>query len=198
VTGTSASSTARRAACFVDRDGTLMVDTHYPSDPDAVRLIDGAAEAIARVHALGVPVVIVTNQGGIARGYLTEQQYAAVRARLERLLGDAGATVLATYHCPHWGPVSGPCACRKPATGLYRQAAAEHGLDLARSAYIGDRWRDVQPALELGGFGVLVPSPDTPAEEIDRARAEANVAPSLGDAVALWLASLAPVASHGR
>lgn len=180
-------SGAPRPACFVDRDGTVMVDTHYPSQPGAVRLLAGVPAALRRVRDLALPIVIVTNQGGIARGYLTEAQYQAVRARLDALLAADGITPLATYHCPHYEPVTGPCDCRKPATGMYRRAAAEHGLDLARSAYIGDRFRDVQPALTLGGFGVLVPSPDTPDEDIERARREAHVAPSLDEAIALWL-----------
>jgi D-glycero-D-manno-heptose 1,7-bisphosphate phosphatase len=176
-----------RPACFVDRDGTVMVDTHYPSRPDAVRVLAGVPAALRAVQALALPIVIVTNQGGIARGYLTEAQYAAVRARLDALLAAEGIAPLATYHCPHYEPVTGPCDCRKPATGLYRRAAAEHDLDLARSAYIGDRFRDVQPALSLGGFGVLVPGPDTPDADVERARAEANLAPTLADAIALWL-----------
>lgn len=175
-----------RPACFVDRDGTIMVDTHYPSQPAAVRLLDGVPAALRRVRDAGLPIVVVTNQGGIARGYLTEAQYQQVKARLDALLAAEGIVPLATYHCPHYEPVSGPCDCRKPATGMYRRGAEEHHLDLTRSAYIGDRFRDVQPGLTLGGFGVLVPSPDTPDDDVQRAREQANVAPSLDDAIALW------------
>lgn len=185
-----------RPACFVDRDGTIMADTHYPSDPAQVRLIAGAAQALAEVNAHGIPVVIVTNQGGIARGYLTEAQYETVRARLESLLKTAGVTVHATYHCPHWEPVTGPCDCRKPGLGMYRRAAAEHGLDLARSVYIGDRWRDVKPGLDLGGLGVLVPGPDTPDDDVAQARTHAHVVPALHDAVSLHFAALARAIDH--
>ena len=177
-------------ACFVDRDGTLMVDTHYPNDPSQVRLLPGAAAALARVAARRLPIVVVTNQGGIARGLVSLDQYAAVRDRLVALLAEQQVPVLATYHCPHWEPVSGPCDCRKPATGLYRQAAAEHTLDLARSVYIGDRWRDVAPGLALGGLGVLVPGPGTPDADIASARAAAHVVPALDDAVSLHFAHL--------
>lgn len=179
-----------RPACFVDRDGTVMADTHYPSDPDAVRLIPGVTDALAAVNARGIPVVIITNQGGIARGFLTESQYQAVRARLDALLLQAGVHVLDTYHCPHWEPVSGPCACRKPAPGMYRRAAADHDLDVTRSVYIGDRWRDVKPGLELGGLGVLVPSADTSDGDIALAREQAHVVPALRDAVDLFFATL--------
>ncbi len=192
------SERALRPACFVDRDGTVMADTHYPSSPDAVRLIPGVVEALAAVNAREIPIVIITNQGGIARGYYTESQYQAVRARLEALLEQAGVRVLDTYHCPHWEPVSGPCACRKPAPGMYLRAAAEHDLDVTRSVYIGDRWRDVKPGLELGGFGVLVPCPDTSDDDIALARAQAHVVPALRDAVDLFLASLDAEGARAR
>jgi len=193
VTVTSARHAAPyRAACFVDRDGTLMVDTHYPSDPDRVRLIPGAADALNACNTAGVPVIVVTNQSGISRGLLTEAQYQLVRARLESELARAGARVDATYHCPHWIDVTGPCDCRKPGLGMYRRAAVDHALDLSRSGYIGDRWRDVQPAVETGGVGVLVPSVDTSDADVLFARAQAYVMPSLGDAVSHFLATLRP------
>jgi histidinol-phosphate phosphatase family protein len=186
------------AACFVDRDGTIMVDTHYPNDPSQVRLIPGVAAALRRVVARGLPIVVVTNQGGIARGLVSPAQYEAVRGRLVALLAEAGVPVLATYHCPHWEPVSGPCDCRKPAPGLYRRAAADHALELSASAFIGDRWRDVAPGIALGGLGVLVPSADTPADDIAAARAAAHVVPALDDAVSLFVARLEAGASHAR
>jgi len=193
-----ATERALRPACFIDRDGTVMADTHYPSDPDAVRLIPGVAEALAALNARDIPVVIITNQGGIARGYLTDTQYQAVRARLDGLLQRSGVLVLDTYHCPHWEPVSGPCACRKPAPGMYQRAAAAHDLDVTRSVYIGDRWRDVKPGLDLGGLGVLVPGPDTSDDEIGLARAHAHVVPALRDAVDLFLATLDAEGARAR
>jgi histidinol-phosphate phosphatase family protein len=168
-----------------------MVDTHYPSSPEQVRVIPGAAQALARCNARGIPVIVVTNQSGIGRGLLTEAQYEAVRARLESELARAGARVDATYHCPHWEGVTGPCDCRKPALGMYRQAAREHALDLSRSAYIGDRWRDVQPALATGGMGVLVPGNNTRDDDVRAARADAYVVPTLSDAIDLFLATFA-------
>lgn len=186
----AAASAQGQPACFVDRDGTLMIDTHYPSDPDRVRVIAGVADALIACNRAGVPVIVVTNQSGISRGLLTEAQYQLVRARLESELARAGARVDATYHCPHWIDVTGPCDCRKPGLGMYLRAAAEHGIDLSRSGYIGDRWRDVQPAVATGGVGVLVPSVDTSDADVQSARADAYVMPSLGDAVSHFLATL--------
>ena len=184
----------RAPALFIDRDGTIIADAHYLADPAGVRLLPGAASAIAAANAARVPVVVVTNQSGIARGLITPAQYEATRARTDALLARQGARVLATYHCPHWPDVTGPCDCRKPALGMYRDAAAHHALDLARSAYIGDRWRDVSPALATGGVGILVPGRETPADDIERARemlsSRLTIAASLTEAVHLALASV--------
>lgn len=177
-----------RNAVFVDRDGTLMVDTHYINDPAKVQLIADAPGALQMARTAGLPIVVVTNQSGIGRGMITPAQYAAVRDRLTSLLAAHGAAVDATYHCPHFVERDGPCDCRKPELGMYHAAARDHGLSLHGSAFMGDRWRDVAPALEVGGFGVLVPRPASPSAEIDRARAEANVAPTLTDAMQLYLA----------
>jgi histidinol-phosphate phosphatase family protein len=174
----------------VDRDGTLMLDTHYPSRPEQVRLIPGVADALSAVNARGIPVVVVTNQSGIGRGLLSKANYEAVRAQLDHELTRAGARLDATYHCPHWNERTGPCDCRKPGLGMYRQAAAEHTLDLSRSGYIGDRWTDVEPAISTGGLGVLVPGPGTRDADIMSARAHAHVVPSLRDAIDLFLAHL--------
>ena len=101
-------------------------------------------------------MIVVTNQSGIARGLLTEQDYERVRMRLDKLLDAEGARIDASYHCPHHPDFSGPCECRKPGLKLYLQAAAEHGLDLSRSFYVGDRMRDVYPTLNLHGQGILI------------------------------------------
>lgn len=146
--------TGRRPAVFLDRDGTIIVDRHYLGDPDGVELIAGAAEAIARLNRAGIPVVLVTNQSGIGRGLFTPADFDAVQSRLDEELARAGARLDAVYHCPH-SPAAG-CECRKPAAGLFERAAAEHGLDLERSYFIGDRWRDVAPGIAQGGVGLLV------------------------------------------
>lgn len=174
-----------RRAVFLDRDGTINVDTHFVRRPEDVRLIPGAAEAIARLNAEGIPVVVVSNQSGIGRGLLTRAEYDAVRARIDELLALSGAHIDATYICPHAPSPDGTalCQCRKPSTLLFRTAASEKSIDLSRSTFIGDRWRDVAPALELGARGILIPSPDTSAADVERARAELRVADTLGEAV---------------
>jgi histidinol-phosphate phosphatase family protein len=149
-------SAGRRAAVFLDRDGTIIEDVGYLADPERVRLLPGAAEAIGRLNHAGLLAVVVTNQSGIARGLLDEVAYQATRERLDQLLADRGAHLDAQYHCPHHPELSGPCQCRKPGLLLYRQAAEELGIDLAASWWLGDRLRDVQPARAFGGRGVFL------------------------------------------
>lgn len=147
---------SRRPAVFVDRDGTLIAEREYLADPDGIELIEGSVDALRRLRAAGYALVIVTNQSGIARGLYTEDDYRRVAARLDEILEDEGAPVDGTYYCPHHPDHTGPCNCRKPATGMYETAARELGLDLQASWYIGDKLTDVAPALELGGRGILV------------------------------------------
>jgi D-glycero-D-manno-heptose 1,7-bisphosphate phosphatase len=184
--------TPPRSGVFLDRDGTIIRDADYVKDPADVELLPGVARAIARLNARGVPVIVVTNQSGIARGLLTQADYDAVRRRLDELLAADGARIDATYVCPHHPDYGGACDCRKPGTLLYRQAAAAHAIDLAHSTFVGDRWRDVAPGVELGGRGILVAGPTTPADERRRAAADAEVVESLEEAVSRVLASLAP------
>lgn len=143
-------------AVFVDRDGTLMVERNYLSDPDGVELVPAAVAALIVLRELGYALVVVTNQSGIARGTYTLADYRAVAARLDHVLQEAGVPVDGTYFCPHHPEITGPCSCRKPDTGMYLQAAEELGLDLARSWYVGDKVTDVLPAVALGGRGILV------------------------------------------
>lgn len=181
-----------RPAAFLDRDGTLMLDTNYVADPAKVVLVPGAASAVRRLNEAGITTVVVTNQSGIALGLLSEADYQAVRLRLEQLLRAEGARLDASFHCPHHPEVSGLCECRKPGLGLYRRAAAELGLDLARSLYVGDRYRDIQPGLELGGFARLVPSAASPPSDVERAAAAGLLARTLEAAVEEYLGSGLP------
>ena len=182
----------RPQAALLDRDGTIIVDYHYLNDRDRVELLPGAAEAIRRLAAAGIPSIVCTNQSGIARGAISFVQYHAVRRRMEELLLAEGAVLLDTFSCPHHPEVTGPCPCRKPDTGLYERAAAVHKLDLARCLYAGDRYRDVAACTVFGGRGIFVESRVSEPADRDRAVAEGmSVAPSLLDGVRPLLESLA-------
>jgi D-glycero-D-manno-heptose 1,7-bisphosphate phosphatase len=141
---------------FLDRDGTIIEEKQYLSDPDGVKLVAGAAEALRDLRSAGYALVLVTNQSGIARGLFSEAAFRDVQARVDALLAGYGARLDAVLYCPHHPDFTGPCDCRKPGLGLYRRAASELDLDLATSVYTGDRLSDVLPALETGGVGYLV------------------------------------------
>jgi HAD superfamily hydrolase (TIGR01662 family) len=168
-------------AVLFDRDGTLVVDVPYNSDPALVRPVPGARSALDLLRGAGIPTGIVTNQSGIARGRLTADQAAAVTARVVDLLGPFGSV----RTCPH-GPDDG-CRCRKPAPGMVLDAAAELGVDPREVVVIGDIGADVQAAAAAGARGVLVPTPVTRPEEVAAAPV---VAPDLRSAVELVLAGV--------
>jgi D-glycero-D-manno-heptose 1,7-bisphosphate phosphatase len=147
---------AVRRAAFIDRDGTLIEEHGELGNPDGVALIRGAADAVRRLNEAGVLAVLVTNQSGIAKGLFSLRDFEAVQSRMMDLLAEQGARLDRVYMCPHHPDVDGPCDCRKPGAALYRRAAGDLGIDLARSFYIGDRWRDVAVTEEVGGTPILV------------------------------------------
>jgi histidinol-phosphate phosphatase family protein len=168
---------------FLDRDGTIIVDTSYIGDPAKVQLIPGAAAAIARLNQARIPVIVVSNQSGIGRELFTMDDYRRVERRVEEALAECGARLDAVYICPHAPDEDEPCECRKPGTKLFRDAAAQSDLDLAQSWYAGDRWRDVEPAIAFGGRPALVPADSTPRHELERAAALGAMFDSLASVV---------------
>ena len=149
---------------ILDRDGTLNRDTGYVKTPEGLELLPGVVQAVARLNHLGARVVVVTNQSGVGRGFLTSETLATIHARLRALLGAGGATLDAIYYCPHH-PDEG-CACRKPGTALIDRAAAELGLDLSRVVMVGDQRRDVDLARKIGARSVLVTTGPTSLESL--------------------------------
>jgi HAD superfamily hydrolase (TIGR01662 family) len=147
-------------AVLFDRDGTLIVDVPYCADPALVRPVPAARAALALLRDAGVPVGVVTNQSGIARGLVRRDQVDAVNRRVDDLLGPFDVWQL----CPH-GPGDG-CACRKPAPGMVLAAAERLGVAPERVAVVGDIAADVGAAEAVGARSVLVPTPVTLPEEV--------------------------------
>ncbi|UGS35776.1 HAD-IIIA family hydrolase [Capillimicrobium parvum] len=175
----SPAANRRPAAVLLDRDGTLVVDVPYNGDPERVVPTPTAQRALDRLRGAGVPLAVVSNQSGIARGLLDRGQVEAVNRRVEELLGPIGPVLI----CPH-GPEEG-CACRKPQPGLVLAAARALGVEPSRCAVIGDIGADVQAARAAGARAVLVPTAVTRREEI---AAAPEVAADLDAAVTLLLA----------
>jgi histidinol-phosphate phosphatase family protein len=169
----------RPEAVLLDRDDTILIDVPYNGDPQKAVPVPGAKAALRRLREAGLPLAVVSNQSGIARGLIDAAQVRAVNARAERLLGPIDEWLL----CPH-GPDDG-CECRKPAPGMVLEAAARLGVRPERCALIGDIAADVQAAQAAGAIAVLVPTERTEAEDIRRAPL---VVPTLAAAVDLLLA----------
>lgn len=133
-------------AVFIDRDGTIMENVDYCSDPKEVKIFPGVCEALKCLKSKGFKVIIVTNQSGIGRGFFSIEQYRAVEAEVLCQLG--GGLIDATYFCPD---IPGqPSSYRKPSPGMILQAAREHGVNLARSFLIGDKEIDVECGRNAG------------------------------------------------
>lgn len=150
-----------RPAIFLDRDGTLIEDANYLSRIEQVKLLPGAAEAVKLWNDAGWPVILITNQSGVARGYFPEERVHEVHRHLKLLLAEHGARLDAVYYCPHHpeGIVKEyrkPCECRKPRPGMILQAALEHDIDLSRSVMIGDKVDDMHAAEAAGCYGLYV------------------------------------------
>ncbi|GAB2950515.1 HAD-IIIA family hydrolase [Nonomuraea sp. N2-4H] len=153
----------RPGAVLFDRDGTLIKDVPYNGDPALVEPMPGAVEALCRLRRADVPVAVVTNQSGVAKGLLSPDDMDQVNARVEELLGPFDAWAI----CVH-GDADG-CTCRKPAPGLVIRAAAVLDVSPRDCVVVGDIGRDMEAARAAGARGILVPTEQTRQEEIDQA-----------------------------
>ena len=177
----------RRAAIFLDKDGTLVEDVPYNVDPALIRLGRGAVDGLRMLHGAGYPLIVISNQSGVARGYFAETALGAVEAQLRELLGEAGVPLAGFYYCPHHpeGSVARyavVCDCRKPLPGLIVRAAREHGVDLARSWFIGDILHDVEAAHRAGCRAVLLDNGHETEWEVSPSRTPDVVVPDLAEA----------------
>ncbi len=171
-----------KGAAFLDRDGVINDQTAFVNKPDDFRLLPGAAAAVRRLNEAQIPVVVITNQGGIALGYLTEEDLAAIHRHMAELLAAEGARVDAVYYCPYLpkaavirkGPTSAlagapqahqpgtipryakECSDRKPGIGMLERARDELGIDLAKSFLVGDATTDILAGLRAGCTTILV------------------------------------------
>ena len=146
--------TTPRRTVLLDRDGTINVERHYLSDPDALELYPGVGAALRRLQEAGFSLVVLTNQSGIARGYFDLAQLERIHNRLRALLAVDGVTLDGIFLCPH-GP-DDACACRKPLPGMVEQAVAALGFDPRHAVMIGDKAVDVDMGQAVGAQTILV------------------------------------------
>lgn len=145
---------ALRPAVFLDRDGTVAEEVGYLNHLSRFRLFPFVTAAVRRLNEAGLPVLVITNQSGVGRGYFPESLVHAVHEQMRQQLAAGGARVEAIYYCPHTSADS--CSCRKPKTGMLDGAAQEHAIDLKRSFVVGDRYGDVQLARNVSARSILV------------------------------------------
>lgn len=182
---------------FIDRDGTLNEERDFLTDPSDLCLIDGAGPALRDLNRAGVTTCVISNQSGIARGYLTEQTLERIHKRLVRELESDGATIDGIYYCPHHPtegipPYQKECDCRKPKPGMLLRAAGDFGLELDRSFVVGDKLDDIRTGQAVGARTILVLT-GYGAQSNSRAAREGvtadHVAPSIREAVDFILRS---------
>lgn len=151
----------QRRAVFLDKDGTLLVDLPYNIEPSRMRLAPRVAAGLRRLSRIGMPLIVVSNQPGVALGRFPLEALGPVRARLDAMFAEHGATLVDFYACPHHprGSVAEfrcACLCRKPMPGMLQRAAAEHGIDLERSWFVGDILDDVEAGRRAGCRTILI------------------------------------------
>jgi D-glycero-D-manno-heptose 1,7-bisphosphate phosphatase len=143
-----------RPAVFLDRDGTISEEVGYLNDASQFRMFPFAVGAIRRLNNANLPVIVVTNQSGVSRGFFPESMVHTIHEVMMRQLAAGGAHLKAIYYCPH--TLDDECECRKPKPGLLERAAREHDIDLRRSFVVGDRYGDVELAHNTDCRGILV------------------------------------------
>ncbi len=183
-----------KAAVFLDRDGVINNHGGYINSAEEFALLPGAAAAVRRLNEAGVPVVLVTNQGGVALGYLTKEELEAIHGRMNAQLAEGGAKLDAVYACLYHpkGTVPGlgrTSRCRKPQPGMLEAAARDHHLDLSRSYMVGDMTTDIVAGKNAGCRTVLVQTGQAGGDGQVEATPDL-VATDVGDAVEIILSEM--------
>ncbi len=148
----------KKRFALLDRDGTVVVDKVYLSDPAGLEFAPGVIEGLRLMRDAGLRFIMVTNQSGVARGFFDEETLARIHRRLREMLAQEGIDLEAIYHCPH-GPSDG-CRCRKPQPGLVLDAMAEFGFSPGEAVLIGDSEADMGAAAASGVTGIRVAPPN--------------------------------------
>lgn len=148
-------------AAFFDRDGTINIEKNYLYRIEDFEFVPGIVNLLKRYKSEGYLLILITNQSGIARGYYTVREMEALHKYMQEQLAQENVAFDAIYYCPHHpeGIVreyAKECQCRKPKDGLFRRAMMEWDIDPQQSVAVGDKLRDIEPAIALGMKGILV------------------------------------------
>ena len=178
------------SAVFLDKDGTLLQDVPYNVDPARIVLAPGTGEGLRLLARTGLPLIVVSNQPGVALGYFQVEALEAVAQRLRELFAEHGATLSGFFFCPHAPLADGTsgCGCRKPRDGLLRQAANAHGIDLDTSWMIGDILNDVEAGRHAGCRTILIANGNETRWEPGRLRVPDYIVTRFDEAAAIVIA----------
>lgn len=177
----------KNRAVFLDKDGTLVEDLPYNVDPARIRFATNALRGVRAMHCAGYQLYVVSNQSGVARGLFEEEALDAVERKLRQSFERAGACLAGFYYCPHHPEGTRPdfataCDCRKPAPGMLRRAAADHGIALQASWLVGDILDDVEAGNAAGCRTILVDNGGETEWRDARARRPTAIARDLAEA----------------
>lgn len=194
---------AMKPAIFLDKDGTLLVDVPYNVDPSKMAWASGAREGVALLARLGHPLIVISNQPGVALGRFDEAALGDVRRRLDTMFRLEGARLADFYYCPHHpagtrAAYAVSCVCRKPMPGLLRLASTHHGIDLRASWFVGDILNDVEAGARAGCHTVLLDNGHENEWVRGRWRTPDHVAPDLFMAARLIAQKLRYAPARGK
>lgn len=159
-----------RQAVFLDRDGTINVDTHYPHQIDQLEFLPGSLDGLRILSKLNVHIIVVSNQAGIALGMFKEHHLNAFNNELRSRIIKAGGRIDAFYYCPHYElkdlkPGQLPCSCSKPSSGMLYEASKDFKIDLEKSYFVGDKSSDIMAGKNVGCKTILVETGNAGKEE---------------------------------
>lgn len=191
----------KRGAVFLDKDGTLIENVPYNVDPEQIRLMPGAEAGLRSLHRAGYPLIVISNQSGVARGYFPESALVAVEQRVRSLLSAAGVPLAGFYYCPHHpdgsvSPYAIDCLCRKPQPGLLYRAAQEQQLELSQSWFIGDILHDIQAGRLANCQTILLDNGHETEWQLSRQRLPHHIVTDLAAAAQVILAIEASLNSN--
>jgi histidinol-phosphate phosphatase family protein len=186
----------RQPAVFLDKDGTVLCNVPYNVDPGKMQFAPGASAGLARLGQLGMPLIIISNQPGIGLGLFGPEDLVVMHRHLAAMFREVGATLAGFYYCPHHPQAAvaryaGVCACRKPAPGLLRLAAACHDVDLRRSWFIGDILDDVEAGRRAGCRTILLDNGNETEWRTGGWRTPERIEPDL-DCASRWVCAQCP------
>jgi D-glycero-D-manno-heptose 1,7-bisphosphate phosphatase len=158
--------TEKNKAVFLDRDGVLNQEMgDYVCRFEDFHVLEHNFDTLKQLQDRGYLLIVATNQGGLAKGWYTEQQLTEMHEHLKQLYGQHGVEFTDIYYCPHHPNFTGDCDCRKPKPGLLLRAIEKYNIDPSQSYFIGDRKRDVEAGTAAGVTGILIDS-DQPLSDI--------------------------------